>query len=99
MQNVDAYQCSTTYTFWTIHHRLVLIINLGTTYLKTFLSVFIILMLIFVLQAIWLYISELAGKDLDIDVVFKFLLYVTPTLIPLILPLTIFLMLLVYLVF
>ena len=58
-----------------------------TTYLKTFLSVFIILMLIFVLQAIWLYISELAGKDLDIDVVFKFLLYVTPTLIPLILPL------------
>ncbi|WP_188604482.1 LptF/LptG family permease [Aquaticitalea lipolytica] len=62
-----------------------------TTYLKTFLSVFIILMLIFVLQAIWLYISELAGKDLDIDVVFKFLLYVTPTLIPLILPLTILL--------
>ena len=48
-------------------------------------------MLIFVLQAIWLYISELAGKDLDIDVVFKFLLYVTPTLIPLILPLTILL--------
>ncbi len=52
---------------------------------------FIILMLIFVLQAIWLYIKELAGKDLDIDVIFKFLLYVTPTLIPLILPLTILL--------
>ena len=48
-------------------------------------------MLIFVLQAIWLYISELAGKDLDIDVIFKFLMYVTPTLIPLILPLTILL--------
>ncbi|MCB0447410.1 MAG: LptF/LptG family permease, partial [Gelidibacter sp.] len=62
-----------------------------TTYLKTFLSVFVILMLIFVLQAIWLYISELAGKDLDFDVVIKFLLYVTPTLIPLILPLTILL--------
>ncbi len=62
-----------------------------TTYLKTFLSVFIILMLIFVLQAIWLYIKELAGKDLDIDVILKFLLYVTPTLIPLILPLTILL--------
>ncbi|WP_299391966.1 LptF/LptG family permease [uncultured Gelidibacter sp.] len=61
------------------------------TYLKTFLSVFIILMLIFVLQAVWLYISELAGKDLDIDVIFKFLLYITPTLIPLILPLTILL--------
>ncbi|WMI70195.1 LptF/LptG family permease [Mangrovimonas sp. YM274] len=62
-----------------------------TTYLKTFLSVFIILMLIFVLQSIWLYISELAGKDLSLSVILKFLLYVTPTLIPLILPLTILL--------
>ena len=62
-----------------------------TTYLKTFLSVFIILMLIFVLQSIWLYISELAGKDLSVSVIMKFLLYVTPTLIPLILPLTILL--------
>ena len=62
-----------------------------TTYLKTFISVFIILMLIFVLQAIWLYISELAGKDLDIEVIFKFLIYITPTLIPLILPLTVLL--------
>ncbi len=52
---------------------------------------FVILMLIFVLQAVWLYISELAGKDLDIDTILKFLLYITPTLIPLILPLTILL--------
>ncbi len=62
-----------------------------TTYLKTFISVFVILMLIFVLQAIWLYIKELAGKDLDMVTVFKFLMYITPTLIPLILPLTILL--------
>ncbi len=48
-------------------------------------------MLIFVLQAIWLYIKELAGKDLDILTVLKFLFYITPTLIPLILPLTILL--------
>ena len=48
-------------------------------------------MLIFVLQAIWLYISELAGKDLDVAVVGKFLMYIAPTLIPLILPLTILL--------
>lgn len=60
-----------------------------TTYLKTFLSVFIILMFIFVLQAIWLYIGDLAGKDLDTFVIVKLLLYLTPTLIPLILPLTI----------
>lgn len=62
-----------------------------TTYLKTFFTVFIILMMIFILQAIWLYIKELAGKDLDVATVFKFLFYVTPTLIPLILPLTILL--------
>ena len=59
------------------------------TYLKTFLSVFIILMFIFVLQTIWLYISELAGKDLDVWIVLKFLWYVSPRLIPLVLPLTI----------
>jgi len=53
--------------------------------------VFIILMLIFVLQSIWLYIKELAGKDLEIDVVFKFLLYVSPRLVVLVLPLTILL--------
>ena len=62
-----------------------------TSYLKTFISVFVILMLIFVLQAIWLYIKELAGKDLDMVTIFKFLMYITPTLIPLILPLTILL--------
>ncbi|PKA84464.1 lipopolysaccharide export system permease protein [Ulvibacter sp. MAR_2010_11] len=59
------------------------------TYLKTFFSVFIILMFIFVLQTIWLYISELAGKDLDVWIVLKFLWYVSPRLIPLVLPLTI----------
>ncbi|MDX1272136.1 LptF/LptG family permease [Bizionia paragorgiae] len=62
-----------------------------SSYLKTFISVFVILMLIFVLQAIWLYIKELAGKDLDLITVAKFLFYITPTLIPLILPLTILL--------
>lgn len=60
-----------------------------TTYLKTFFSVFIILMFIFVLQTIWLYISELAGKDLDFIIILKFLWYVSPRLIPLVLPLTI----------
>jgi lipopolysaccharide export system permease protein len=46
-------------------------------------------MFIFVLQTIWLYISELAGKDLDVWIVLKFLWYVSPRLIPLVLPLTI----------
>ncbi|WP_317171474.1 LptF/LptG family permease [Tamlana sp. I1] len=62
-----------------------------TTYLKTFISVFLILMMIFILQTIWLYIKELAGKDLDIMVIVKFLLYFMPKLIPLVIPLTILL--------
>jgi len=53
--------------------------------------VFLILMFIFVLQAIWLYIGDLAGKDLDSFVILKLLAYLTPTLVPLILPLTILL--------
>ena len=48
-------------------------------------------MLIFILQSVWLYISELAGKDLEIDIIAKFLLYVSPRIIVLVLPLTILL--------
>jgi len=48
-------------------------------------------MLIFVLQSVWLYITELAGKDLEIDVIIKFLIFVTPRLVVLVLPLTILL--------
>ncbi|WP_203256874.1 LptF/LptG family permease [Hyunsoonleella ulvae] len=62
-----------------------------TTYLRTFLSVFSILLLIFVLQMIWLYIKELAGKDLDLSTIIKFIIYGLPKLIPLVLPLTILL--------
>ena len=62
-----------------------------TTYLKTFFSVFTILMMIFILQSVWVYISELAGKDLEIEVVMKFLIYVSPRIVVLVLPLTILL--------
>lgn len=48
-------------------------------------------MFIFVLQTIWLYIGELAGKDLDAGIILKFLLYFSPKLIPLVLPLSILL--------
>ncbi|WP_431107240.1 LptF/LptG family permease [Winogradskyella poriferorum] len=61
------------------------------TFLRTFFSVFIIFMFIFVLQGVWLYISELAGKDLDVSVTAKFILYYMPKLIPLVVPLTILL--------
>jgi lipopolysaccharide export system permease protein len=43
------------------------------------------------LQTIWLFIAELAGKDLDFWMVLKFLLFATPRIIPLVLPLSILL--------
>ncbi|HET8886285.1 MAG TPA: LptF/LptG family permease [Salinimicrobium sp.] len=61
------------------------------SFLKTFFTVFIILMFIFVLQTVWLFIGELAGKELDTATIFKFLLYFTPKLMPMVLPLTILL--------
>ncbi len=41
------------------------------------------------LQSVWLYISELAGRGLDLIIVLKFIWYVSPRLMPLVLPLTI----------
>lgn len=48
-------------------------------------------MFIFVLQSVWLYIQELAGRALDIDVILKFLLYAMPSLVTLVLPLSVLL--------
>ena len=60
-------------------------------YLIRLLSVFAISMLIFVVQTFWLYIDDLAGKGLDFETIFKFLVYFTPKLIPIVLPLSILL--------
>lgn len=57
----------------------------------TFTSVFVILFFIFVLQGIWLFISELAGKDLDTFTVLKFLSFYAPTIVPMVLPLSVLL--------
>ena len=51
--------------------------------------VFVILMFIMILQSVWLYISELAGRELDGFIILKLLSFVAPKLIPLVLPLTI----------
>ena len=61
------------------------------SFLITFTTVFVILFFIFVLQVVWLFISELAGKDLDIFMIIKFLLYKMPSIIPLVLPLSVLL--------
>lgn len=62
-----------------------------TSFIKTFASVFVILFFIFILQAIWLFIAELAGKDLDAGIIAKFLIFYAPKVVPLVLPLSILL--------
>jgi lipopolysaccharide export system permease protein len=61
------------------------------TFLITFTTVFVILFFIFILQTIWLFIAELAGKDLDFPLIIKFLLFSMPRIIPLVLPLSVLL--------
>lgn len=61
------------------------------TFLTTFTMVFVILFFIFILQSVWLFIAELAGKDLDLTMVLKFLLFAMPRIIPLVLPLSVLL--------
>ncbi len=61
------------------------------TYVITFTTVFVILFFIFILQTIWLFIAELAGKDLNFSLIVKFLLFSMPRFIPLVLPLSVLL--------
>ena len=61
------------------------------SFASTFASVFVILFFIFILQTVWLFIAELAGKDLEILLVLKFLLFAMPRIVPLVLPLSILL--------
>ena len=61
------------------------------SYLTKFFSFFFLIMFVFIFQTIWMFIDDLAGKEVDYEIIFKFLLYYTPKLIPLILPLTVLL--------
>ncbi len=48
-------------------------------------------MFILILQAIWLYIKDIAGKDIDFITIGKFMMYTIPVIVPLALPLSILL--------
>ena len=61
------------------------------TFVTTFTTVFVILFLVFILQSVWLFIGELAGKDLDLFLILKFLLFKMPSLVPMALPLSVLL--------
>lgn len=60
-------------------------------FLYNFFSSFAILLVIFIFQTVWLFIDDLAGKDLDIHIIGKFIFYYMPTLIDKVLPLTVLL--------
>ncbi|WP_340074174.1 LptF/LptG family permease [Leptobacterium sp. I13] len=60
-------------------------------FLFNFTSSFVILMFIFIFQAIWFFVEEFAGKGLDLAIIGKFLFYYSPTLINRVLPLTVLL--------
>ncbi|MHC5361753.1 LptF/LptG family permease [Myroides sp. LJL110] len=62
-----------------------------TSFASTLLTVFAILYFIFILQGVWLFITELAGKDLDVLVVIQFLLFYSPKMVQLVLPLSVLL--------
>ncbi len=62
-----------------------------TSFVSTLFTVFIILYFIFILQGVWLFITELAGKDLDFFIIVQFLLFYSPKMIPLVLPLSVLL--------
>ncbi|NKI32489.1 YjgP/YjgQ family permease [Muricauda sp. DJ-13] len=60
-------------------------------FLYNFFGSFAVLMVIFIFQTIWLFIDDLAGKDLDLIIIGKFLFYLTPSLLDKVLPLTVLL--------
>ena len=61
------------------------------SYLTKFFSFFFLIMFVFIFQTIWMFIDDLAGKEIDFEIIFKFLLFYCPKLIPLVLPLTVLL--------
>lgn len=58
-------------------------------FLINFFSAFGIIVFIFIFHTIWLYIDEFAGKGISIWIILKFIFYMLPNLIPIILPLTV----------
>lgn len=59
------------------------------SFLGTFLSTFLISMVFFIMQFLWVWIDVLIGKGLEIWIVLKLLLFVSATLVPMALPLSI----------
>src|SRR2546422_9916004 len=61
------------------------------TFIGPFVMTFFIALFILLMQFLWLYIDDLAGKGLEWTVIFRLMFYVAITLVPLALPLAILL--------
>lgn len=59
------------------------------SFIGPFLITFIIVMFILLMQFLWRYIDELAGKGLKISIILELLLYASASLVPLALPLSV----------
>ena len=57
-------------------------------FLFNFVSSLVILMVIFIFQTIWLFIDDFAGKGIDIFIIGKFIFYLMPKLMEMVIPLT-----------
>lgn len=67
-------------------HRLVIMSFLGPFVMTFFIVLFLLLM-----QFLWRYIEDLAGKGLSVSVIFELLAYASASLVPLALPLSVLL--------
>lgn len=61
------------------------------SYLKSFIPTFFVVMFILLMQFIWLYVDDLAGKGLSSVVILKLMFFFSASIIPLALPLSILL--------
>ena len=59
------------------------------SFTSTFVSVFVILFFIMIIQGVWLFIAEIAGKGLSFFILVKFFTFYAPTIVPLVLPLSV----------
>ena len=46
-----------------------------SSYLRKFFSFFLLIMFVFIFQTIWMFIDDLAGKEIDFEIIFKFLIF------------------------
>ena len=60
-------------------------------YMGPFFMTFFIALFVLVMQFLWKYIDDLAGKGLEWQVLFQLLFYASATLVPLALPLAVLL--------